>query len=456
MSSAAPSLSSWFPSTYPTKTVFSTVAASETSSFSSLIASAYENALTQTDAAELISLGYEVNGALASMSIASAAEVTATATNQQVLQQANEVIWNSTLYLRYKAEEENLYKYNLQWAPNIIYVIIFGLAFFYTVGMLWKSRYHWYNITFFCGFGLEFIGFIGRCLSVNDPYNINYYLCQYITLTIAPAFLMAGIYFIFAQLVVIHGRHYSVLKPMWYSYFFIASDVLSLLIQSAGGGAASVASNQHKDAKPGTNTMLAGIIFQVVSMTIFIWFWIEFLLRIYFKHQVVSDVTAEGEEPHVLNRKSFKNFFKLLFNVKSVRDYRQNELDKHYNPKFRDIRTRSLFGWYPLAISLSVIFIYIRCVYRVVELAQGFRGWLITREWPIMVLDAFMVALFAIISFPFHPVILFGSENRVKVAHIKKRTDVEEDDEFNDEVTGKDEVTPHEESNNESHIVEKA
>lgn len=420
-------LSEWIPTSFPAKTVYSTVAPSQTSSFSSIISKAIEEAVTETDGVVLASLEYEVRGALASMSIASAAEVTATATNQAVLAEANQVIWNSTLYLQYKFKENNLYKYNLDWAPNIIYILIFGLTFFFTIGMLYKSRYHWYNVTFFCGFGLEFFGFLGRCLSVNAPDNLQFYLMQYICLTIAPAFLMGGIYFIFAQLVVIHGRQYSVLKPMWYSYFFIASDILSLLIQSAGGGSASQASNQHKDTKPGTYTMLAGIAFQVVSMTIFLYFWIEFLLRIYFKHQV------EAADKHVLNKKTFANFFKLLFNRPSVREYRSVELEKFYNPKFADIRARKLFLWYPLAITASVIFIYIRCIYRVVELGQGFSGWLITREWPIMVLDASMIALVAIICIPFHPVFVLGSENRVKVAHIKKRVDVQDDEDFNDE-----------------------
>ena len=82
-----------------------------------------------------------------------------------------------------------------------------------------KSKYWWYNVTFVCGYGLEFVGFLGRVLSFNDTSNMSHYIMQSVALTIAPAFIMAGVYFLFGQLVVIHGRQYSVLKPMWYSYF---------------------------------------------------------------------------------------------------------------------------------------------------------------------------------------------------------------------------------------------
>ena len=41
--------------------------------------------------------------------------------------------------------------------------------------------------------------------------------------------------------------------------FFITADVVSLLIQAAGGGIASVASSNHKDSSVGTNIMIAGI-----------------------------------------------------------------------------------------------------------------------------------------------------------------------------------------------------
>ncbi len=418
MTSTLPILQ-WTPSTLPAKTVFSTVAITKTSSLASVLSNAVSKAMTETNRYSLMSYQLIERGAKASLTIASAGAVTATATSEEVLKDANEAIWSATIYLFNLSVENNQYKYDPSWAANIIYILLFGAAFVYTLGMLWKSRYHWYNVTFICGWGLEFIGFLGRCLAHNDTSNLSYYVMQYVCLTIAPAFLMGGIYFIFAQMVILHGRQFSVLKPMWYSYFFIASDVLSILVQCAGGGTSSLASSAHKDPGPGNHVMLAGLAIQVASMTVFICFYTEFLQRTYFRHYF------EAKDIDPLNKRSFKNFFKLLFNAKSTRAYRDEVLDKFYNPKFADIRQRKLMAWYPLAIAVAVVLVYIRCIYRVVELSEGFNGWLMRREWPLMVLDSMMMGLVAIVLTPFHPVIVFGAQNRLKVAHIKSKSDVE-------------------------------
>ncbi|CAH2350336.1 hypothetical protein CLIB1423_01S07800 [[Candida] railenensis] len=417
---ATSSFSSWFPSSLPSKTVYSTIAASKVTGYSSLISSAYSVAATETDSSKIESLGYVVNEALASMSIVSAAAVTSTATDTQVLAQAREVISNSTLYLEYRYDTLNKYKYDLNLGANVMFCVLFGAAALFNIGMLWKSRYHWYNVTFIIGTLLECIGFAARVVAVNDTSSTIDYAIQYLCLTVSPTFLMAGIYFIFAQLVVLHGRQFSLLKPMWYSYFFIGSDILTFFIQSGGGGMSASASNGSGNPQTGVYIMVGGIGLQVLSMTIFMGFWFDFLAKTYFKHSL------HLEDHNELNKKSFKNFFKFLFNTKSVRSYRFNSLEKSYNPNFQDIRSGRLFYYYPLVITIAVIAIYIRCIYRVVELAEGFHGWLITREWPLMVLDASMLAIAVLITIPFHPVLVFGVVNRIKLSMIKKKADIEQ------------------------------
>ena len=148
--------------------------------------------------------------------------------------------------------------------------------------------------------------------------------------------------------------------------FFITADVVSLLIQAAGGGIASVASSNHKDSSVGTNIMIAGIAAQVVAMTIFLVFWFEFLNRLYFKNSR-SDLIVDC--PY--GRRSISNYFKLLLNVKSVRGHRHTHLEKYYNEKFASIRQIPLFDYMVLAMTIAVIVVYIRCVYRVAELAEG-------------------------------------------------------------------------------------
>ncbi|KAL7662405.1 Sphingoid long-chain base transporter RSB1 [[Candida] zeylanoides] len=318
----------------------------------------------------------------------------------------------STARLAARASRSFL-EYTPSWAGNIIYLLLFGATFVFTVAMLYKSRYHWYNVTFVCGWGLEFIGFLGRVLLINDPSNLHYFIMQYISLTIAPAFLMGGFYFALAQLVVLYGRQYSRLRPMWYSYIFIAADIFSLLVQCSGGAISSVASQRGDSSATGTHVMVVGLAIQVVSMTVFLYFYLHFLYRTYFGHP----------SEDALSRPSVAHFARLLCNRASTRHHRATVLEPHYNEQFADLRARPLAPWWPLALLVAVAFVYVRCVYRVVELSEGFTGWLMTREWPLMVLDAMMMAVVALVATPFHPVFVFGRDNRLKVQHIKKRDD---------------------------------
>ncbi|CAK9438305.1 uncharacterized protein LODBEIA_P25290 [Lodderomyces beijingensis] len=426
--SALANMASWTPSSVPTSTTLTSIATSHASALHKTISSVVERAATETDHINLISLSQAYRGAMASLTIISAEGVLATETAPSIQAQATQAIFNATLNLKDLVDEENIFGYNPDAAGNGIYLAIFAIIFGYIAVMCIWSRYWWFNVTFFCGFFLEMLGFIGRILAIDNTAVQSYYIMQLVCLTIAPAFIMAGIYFIFGQLVVIHGRQYSVLRPMWYSYFFIASDVVSLIIQAGGGGAASVASSNHTDAKPGTNTMIAGIAVQVFAMSIFLVFWFEFLNRIYFKNSAKPDPKVKQDQ-HPLEKRSFGNFFKLLLNTKSVREYRHTHLEKFYNAKFASVRTQKLFDWLPLAMTIAVVVVYIRCVYRVVELAMGFSGYLYEHEVYVLVLDAAMIAICGIVFLPFHPIWVFGKKNIVKLASIKKNLDEHEEKE---------------------------
>ena len=58
-----------------------------------------------------------------------------------------------------------------------------------------------------------------------------------------------------------------------------------------------------------------------------------------------------------------------------------------------------------------------------VELAQGFSGYLITHEVYIMCLDALMLFIALYMFIPFHPHIVFGASNIIRLGDIKGNTD---------------------------------
>lgn len=119
-------------------------------------------------------------------------------------------------------------------------------------------------------------GYIGRTLSNGDYTVLDWFLLQIICLTIAPAFIMGGIYYILAKFIMIYGTKFAIMKPMWYSYIFIVCDVISLVIQAAGGGLAATSLTANESTESGTHVMVAGLAFQVFSMSIYIFLYLHF------------------------------------------------------------------------------------------------------------------------------------------------------------------------------------
>lgn len=140
----------------------------------------------------------------------------------------------------------------------------------------------------------------------------------------------------------IFGRKSSILSPAMYLWIFCTCDVLSLVIQAIGGGMASSESDQNEDTKPGTDIMVAGIIFQLASITVFVVFASDFIRRVLQQHSLSS------------------------MNGTIV----------------------PLMG----AMIFSILCIYIRSIYRTIELLQGWSGYLITHERYFIALDGAMMA----------------------------------------------------------------
>lgn len=174
---------------------------------------------------------------------------------------------------------------------------------------------------------------------------------------------------------------------------------------------ASIAAQNQTDPRPGTWNMFGGVLFQLVAMTVFMVFWFEFIDRLNFKNAIATPTDTP------LQRKTVANWFKMWLHVKSVRTYKQTHLEQFYNPKYAEIRQRKLFPYYPLAISSAVLVI---CVYRVIELQQRFDGYLSTHEVFLVTPDATRIGIAAFIFVPFHPVFVFGKNNILEVATIKK------------------------------------
>lgn len=400
----------WSTSVLPTQTTLTHIDPTAISGVVETLLSASSAYPHVTKNIDLYHLARAVKGAKASLLVISAQNYIATATATLELPLMTQVIWNATMELQDLEMGFNLYQMDLSYAANAAFAAVFALMLLAHFGISTWKKYLYFGICLVLGTGLEFAGYIGRVMSIGHYSEKTTFLCQIISLTLAPALIMAGVYYLLAQLSVIHGRKFSVLKPLWYSYIFIFCDMSSLAIQAAGGGLAALRLQNLESTTTGTHIMVAGIAFQVLSMTLFVGFLFDFMYRIYFK-----------ANPNV--RFSFRNLFALFFQTNRGKELRMLYLNQHYNKRYEHIWTRNIFGYYPLALFFSVFFIYVRCVYRLVELSEGWTGYLITHEEYVMTLDGLQVLITCLILVPFHPGLIMGNGANVSLLDISHNAD---------------------------------
>lgn len=183
---------------------------------------------------------------------------------------------------------------------NAVYLAIFAALILVQLFQAWKFRiYGGFAIGMVFGIVLEIVGYAGRIMmgtgngifskryDVPPPPSTDHatdlfpsdFIMQLVCLTIGPAFLSAAIYLCLGRVVNVYGREYSRIRPATYSIIFISFDFISLVLQAAGGAIASTGKTPSK-TDMGTYIMVAGLAFQVFSLSCFIIAGTDFYLRV--------------------------------------------------------------------------------------------------------------------------------------------------------------------------------
>lgn len=165
----------------------------------------------------------------------------------------------------------------------------------------------------------EILGYVGRIMYWSNPWGESGFIMQIVLITLAPVFFSAAIYVLIYLIVCYIDPTKSRFSPKFFYWIFISADIISLILQ-ATGGAMSSTSNGSSDA--GVNIALAGLAFQVATITIFC--------------IAVAD--------YMWRSRSVWGSVKLPF------------------------RFVNFCGW----LTAAIIFIQIRCCYRVYELSEGY------------------------------------------------------------------------------------
>ncbi|KAG8715491.1 hypothetical protein FRC11_003797 [Ceratobasidium sp. 423] len=194
---------------------------------------------------------------------------------------------------------------------------------------------------------------------------------------LAPSFMTAANFVILGKIIERLGYQYSRLSPKLYTIVFVTCDIVALVVQAVGGAKASLAVQfMNEDPEKGARIMVGGIIFQMVAITVYTLLAAEFLLRYHFDRPVRSIVSSDSETARS-------------------------------KPQLDTRITLMIVG-----LSISTLFIYIRSIYRTIELLDGWTGPIITNQLYFDVLDGMpiVVAMYAINIF--HPGFLL--DHRVK------------------------------------------
>ncbi|KAJ7136318.1 RTA1-like protein [Mycena crocata] len=263
--------------------------------------------------------------------------------------------------------DENQYGYTPSQSIGIVFLVLFGLSTLIHAGQATYYRMWWLLPTAcLCGVG-ELLGWAGRVWSSSDPTLDDPYMMQITATIISPTPLIAVNFILLSRIVQRLGVCYSRISARWYTIVFLTCDLVALVIQGAGGGLA--ASADDRDAtQMGANIMLAGIVFQFVAIIVYSLCAGEFLRR-YTLDRPVHGLPSRGPAKAPLTLK-----VRLMI----------------------------------CALAFSTLVLFIRSIYRIIELSDGWNGRIIQTEVYFNVLDGAMVVLAIFTMNIAHPGLLLG------------------------------------------------
>lgn len=192
----------------------------------------------------------------------------------------------------------------------------------------------------------EATGYGGRIALYFFPFFGTPFQIQICCLIISPVFNSAAVYLVLKHIVEVFGTDWSILNPKGYTQIFITADVISLVLQGTGGGLSATAIENPGQANLGSQIMIAGVSFQVVTLFLF----------------SVMATTYALRRWHGTN----------------LRPLTGSASDTWQDGKFR---------FFVGGTVTAFITIFIRCVYRIIEMKGGWRNPIMRDEITFIVLD---------------------------------------------------------------------
>ncbi|OLN87357.1 Sphingoid long-chain base transporter RSB1-like protein 8 [Colletotrichum chlorophyti] len=274
--------------------------------------------------------------------------------------------------------------YYPNFGANIFFAIAFGLVVLVS-GFLGTWKRTWSFMLFVTGgCVLETVGYVGRVMLHDNPWNKDAFQMQICCIILGPTFICAGIYLTLKHVSANLNPSLSRIRPRLYPLIFLPADLTCLIIQAIGGGLAAAAGQTNKKLLDGGNqAIIAGIVLQVVVLMLFGVAGADYWIRVR-KWAAGAGAGAGGGE---------------------------GDLGLYHAKRFR---------MFIYAVAVAYACVMIRCIYRVAEMAGGWGNHIMQDEISFMILDGGLVIVCVSLLTAFHPGVFFPQMTKSRKARGEK------------------------------------
>ncbi|KAF2684556.1 RTA1 like protein [Lentithecium fluviatile CBS 122367] len=235
------------------------------------------------------------------------------------------------------------FRYDPSMVAAVLFIVLFLAITAIHIYQMIRTRV-WIFIPFVIGGFFEWIGYIGRaiCSTETPDWTLGPYIQQTLLLLIAPALYAASIYMMLGRIILLtDGEDHSMIPKRWLTKVFVTGDVISFMMQGAGGG---IMSGESISAiHTGEKIIIGGLVVQLLFFGFFVVTGATFHMRM--KRHPTTKILSES----------------LPWE-------------------------RQLYALYGASVLILV-----RSLFRLIEYAQGNDGYLISHEVFLYVFDAVLM-----------------------------------------------------------------
>ncbi|KAF8597901.1 hypothetical protein BDV93DRAFT_512969 [Ceratobasidium sp. AG-I] len=142
-------------------------------------------------------------------------------------------------------------------------------------------------------------GLFLRIASANDPHSDSIIIPMQLLTVLAPCGFIATVYMLLSRLSYhIQAEDLLIIKPTLITKIFVTSDIVTLIVQGAGG--AMVSNENRSMADLGHKLFLIGLIVQLVSFILYMIVFLVFLYRVRTWRSVQWNTRPDGFSKHWL------------------------------------------------------------------------------------------------------------------------------------------------------------